>query len=197
MRVYLSLILKDYVTHIHGLAVYVKEGLAFVRDLPLENSQNSYLCFWPALIHSESYLFFVYWSSPSSWRTLFDAVSSNTDEVVSISPTANVFVSGDFSIHHENWLTCSGGTGPRPGELCYGFSISNYLRLWVLPNCDSHSFALTVSYDYVWIYFSLRAASICSLFAFLPLGNSNHVVVSFSIDFPAKAKGNACFRQTA
>ena len=29
----LSLIRKDFITHIHGLAVYVKDGLPFVRDL--------------------------------------------------------------------------------------------------------------------------------------------------------------------
>ena len=29
----------------HGLAVYVKEGLPFARGLSLENSADSYLCF--------------------------------------------------------------------------------------------------------------------------------------------------------
>ena len=37
-RGYLPLILKDFNTHMHGLAVYVKEGLPFARDLSLENS---------------------------------------------------------------------------------------------------------------------------------------------------------------
>ena len=32
-------------THMHGLAVYVKEGLPFACDLPLENSQDSHLYF--------------------------------------------------------------------------------------------------------------------------------------------------------
>ena len=39
------LIRKDSSTHIHGLAVYVKEGLPFARNLSLENSADSYLCF--------------------------------------------------------------------------------------------------------------------------------------------------------
>ena len=34
----LPLIRKDSSTHMHGLAVYVKEGLPFARDLSLENS---------------------------------------------------------------------------------------------------------------------------------------------------------------
>ena len=45
MRTYLPLIRKDSSTHMHGLAVYVKEGLPLAWDLFLENSADSYLCF--------------------------------------------------------------------------------------------------------------------------------------------------------
>ena len=65
VRGYLPLIQKDSSTHMHGLAVYVKEGLPFARDLSLENSVDSYLCFRLALLHSVSYFFFLY-RSPSS-----------------------------------------------------------------------------------------------------------------------------------
>ena len=41
VRGYLPLIRKDSSTHIHGLAVYVKEGLPCERDLSLENSADS------------------------------------------------------------------------------------------------------------------------------------------------------------
>ena len=41
MRDDLPLIRKDYITHMHDLAVYVKEGLPFAQDLSLENSANS------------------------------------------------------------------------------------------------------------------------------------------------------------
>ena len=44
VRGYLPLIRKDSSTHMHGLAVYAK-GLPFARDLSLENSADSYLCF--------------------------------------------------------------------------------------------------------------------------------------------------------
>ena len=37
VRGYLPLIRKDSSTHMHGLAVYVKEGLPFAWDLSLEN----------------------------------------------------------------------------------------------------------------------------------------------------------------
>ena len=38
---YFPLIQKDPSTHMHGLAVYVKEGLPFAQDLSLENSADS------------------------------------------------------------------------------------------------------------------------------------------------------------
>ena len=59
-RGYLPLIQKDSNTYMHGLAVYVKEGLLFARDLSLENSGDSYLCFRLALLRSVSYFFFLY-----------------------------------------------------------------------------------------------------------------------------------------
>ena len=65
VRGYLSLIRKDSSTHMHGLAVYMKESLPFVRDLSLENSAGSYLCFRLALLHSVSYFFFLYRSTSS------------------------------------------------------------------------------------------------------------------------------------
>ena len=37
---------KDFGTHLHGLAVYVKERLPFARDLSLENSADSYVFDW-------------------------------------------------------------------------------------------------------------------------------------------------------
>ena len=44
VRGYFSLIQKDSVTHVHGVAVYVKQGLPFAWGLSLENSTDSYLC---------------------------------------------------------------------------------------------------------------------------------------------------------
>ena len=49
---YLPVIQMDSNTHMHGLAVYVKEGLPIAWDLYLENSVESYLCFRLALLHS-------------------------------------------------------------------------------------------------------------------------------------------------
>ena len=60
MRGYLPLLQKDSITQMYGLAVYVKKGLTFPRDLSLENSADSHLCFGLALLHSVSYFFFLY-----------------------------------------------------------------------------------------------------------------------------------------
>ena len=54
------------------------------------------------------------------------------------------------------------------------------------PDCDSHSPAYLNS-------FLSCGASICSTMAFPPLANSDHVVVSVSIDFPSSLQWNASF----
>ena len=178
----------------HGLAVCVKEGLPFARDFSLGNSADSYLCLRLALLHSVSYFFFLYQSPSSSLCTVFDSISSNIDEVLSINLSANVLVFGDFNVHHKDWLTYSSGTD-RPGELCYNFSISNDLTQIVnfptrIPDCDSHSPALLD-------LFLSSDASICSTVAFPPLENSDHVVVSVSIDFPRNSKQDTLFHRVA
>ena len=131
MTGYLPLIRKDSSTHMHDLAVYVKEGLPFAQDLSLENSADSYLCFRLALLHSVSYFFFLYRSPSLSLCTVFYSISSKIDEVLSINPSANMFLFGDFNIHHKDWLTYSGGTD-RSGELCYNCSISVVIVLIAL-----------------------------------------------------------------
>ena len=50
-RGYLSLIGKDSVTPMYGLPIFVKERLPFAWDLSLENSADSDLCSWLALLH--------------------------------------------------------------------------------------------------------------------------------------------------
>ena len=122
----------------------------------------------------------------------FDSISSHLDEVLLLNPSANVFFFGEFNVHHKDWLTNSGGTD-RPGRLCYNFSISNdFTRMvnfptWIL-DCDSHSPALLD-------LFLSSDTSIYSTMAFPPLGNSTHVIVSISIDFPSNSKWDALFHR--
>ena len=55
-----------------------------------------------------------------------------------------------------------------------------------IPDYDSHSSALLD-------LFISSDASICSTLPFPPLGNSEYVVVSVSIDFPTKSKQDVLF----
>ena len=121
---------------------------------------------------------------------VFDSVSSNIDEVLSINPSGNVFVFGDFNTHHKDWLIYSGGTD-RPGELCYNFPVSKNLTQMVnfpirIPDCDSHSPPLLN------LFFSSDNIT-CSTMAFPLLGNSDHVYVSDSIDFPSNSQQDTLF----
>ena len=96
-------------------------GKSFAPDLSLENSPESYLCFWLALLHTLSYFFFLFRSHSSSLVMVFYSISSTIDEVLTINPSANVFVFGDFNVYHRDWLTYSGETD-RAGKLSYNFS---------------------------------------------------------------------------
>ena len=74
---------------------------------------------------------------------------------------------------------------------CYNFSISNDVTQMInfstrIPDCDSHSRALLD-------LFLSSDASICTTMAFSPLGNSDHVVVSLSIDFSWNSQQDTSF----
>ena len=71
---------------------------------------------------------------------------------------------------------------------CNNFSISNDLTR--IPDCDSHSPTL---FD----FFCSSDASVCSAMAFPPLGNSDHVVVLVSIDFPLNSQRDVPFHRIA
>ena len=108
--------------------------------------------------------------------------------------SANVFVFGDFNVHHKDWLTYFGGTD-RSDELCYNFSISNDLTQIVnfptwIPDCDSHSPAFLD-------LFLFSDTSILSTMAFPLLENSDHAVVSVFIEFPINSKQDASFHGLA
>ena len=159
----------------HDLAVYVKEGLPFAWGLSLGNSADPYLCFRLALLHSMSYFFCLYRSPSLSLWTVFDSISSNIDEVLWINPSANVFVFGDF-------IRTIIRTGlPILAELIdlvnsvIIFLSQMILLRWLTFILGSHSPAL--------LDFFLSDTGICSTMASPPLGNSDHVFVSFLFTF--------------
>ena len=99
-------------------------------------------------------------------------------------------VFADINLHHKGSLTYSGETD-RPGELCYTFSVAKDLTQMVnfptqFPDCDSQTPALLD-------FFLSSDSSISSTMAFPQLGNSDHVVVSFSIGSPLNSQQDAPF----
>ena len=120
--------------------------------------------------------------------TVFDSILSNINEILSINPSANFFVFGDFNVHHKDWLTYSGETD-RPGEMLNDLTqMVNFPTR--IPDCDSHIPTLLV------LFFS-SDTSICSTMAFLPLENCDHVILSVSIDFPSNSRRDALFHRIA
>ena len=112
-----------------------------------------------------------------------------------INSSANVFVSGDFNVHHKNWRTYSAVTD-RQGELCYNFSISNDLTQMVnFPT----QIPVTLTVLLFWGYFFLLMLQWLqrSTMAFPPLGNTDHIVVLVFIDFPTNSKQAAPFHHVA
>ena len=112
------------------LAVYVKEGLPFPRDLFAEIYHDSYLRFWLVLL-------------VFTWLLacfFFPCICCCGY------PLANLFVFQDFNFHHKDLLTYSGGTD-RFSVLWYNFSISNKFPQNVnfsaqISGCRSHILSL-------------------------------------------------------
>ena len=179
---YIPLICNDSSTHMHDLGVFVKEGLPLGQEISLETFGDSYMCFRLALLHSVSYFFFLYRSPSSPSCSALDGVCTNIDRALSKHPTANVFVFCDFNVHHVEWLKHSCGTD-QPGEYSFNFSITHDITQIVdfptcIPDSDTHRPALLD------LFLTSRSwAMLCGAFA--PLGNSDHVVVSVSVDFVA------------
>ena len=138
LRDYLSLVRKDSVTHMHGLAVYVK------KDFLFHGTKTMQILTYVLIDSTSLSVLFLFLLSITLF--VFDSILSNIDEILSINSSANVFVFGDLNVHNKCWLTYSGGTD-RPSKLCYNFSISNDLTQMVnfvtrISVCDSHSPAL-------------------------------------------------------
>ena len=121
------------------------------------------------------YFFFLYWSPSWSLRMVFDSISSNIVEILSINPSANVFIFGDFNVH-KDWFTYSGWTD-RSGELCYKFSISHDLTQMVSFPAWTQTVILTVLL--FWIYFFLTLVFILEW-----LSLHCEILIMFLFQFP-------------
>ena len=126
---YFPLIRKDSITHMHGFAVYVKEGLPFPWDYLRKTLQIlTYAFDWLSLS-----LCMVLILSHLTWTKF----SQSTHLLMCLSLETLTYL---------NLLTYSGGTD-RPRELCFNFSISNDLTQMVnfpfrISDCNFQSTVL-------------------------------------------------------
>ena len=77
---------------------------------------------------------------------VFYSISSNIDDVLSINPSANVFVFGDFNLHHKDWLTYSHSPAVLDVFLSSGASICSTMAFPPFGSSD-HVF-VSVSIDF-------------------------------------------------
>ena len=91
---------------------------------------------------------------------------SNIDEILSINPSANVFVFGDFNIHNKDWVTYSGEELIHLVNSVIIFFISDDLTQTVnfptrIPGCDSNNIFVSCYLPLIWKNFVTHASS-CS-----------------------------------
>ena len=174
---YLPLQRMDSKYHMHGLGVYVRNNLPIARESSFESPGHSFMCFRLALLHTTSYFFFLYRSPSSQDCTLIDVISENIDKALSFSPSANIFVFGDFNAHHATWLNSN--VTDASGIHILNFSLSQSLSQIVSfptrypDNSGGNPSLLDLCL--------VSDPSICSVSPHAPLGSSDHVLVSVDL----------------
>ena len=103
----------------HCLGVYVKSNLLIARETIL-------MCFRLALVHSTTFIFFLYRSPSSPSCSVVEAVSSNIDKALILQPSANIMVCGDFNTLDTKWL-CHSHTTDVVHLFCQGFAMAQDL----------------------------------------------------------------------
>ena len=123
-------------------------------------------------------VFFLYRSLSSSLCSVFYSISSNIDEVLLIKPSANAFVFCNLTSIIRTGLPILLELIDLVNSVIIFLSQMTLLR-WLIFLFGSQTVMLIVLLLDV---FLSSDASICCTMAFPPLRNSDHVVVSVSID---------------
>ena len=87
--------------------MYLKSTLPISRREELELPDSPFMCFRLSLLHSTSYLFFLYRSPSNQDCSALDNISNSIDRALTLHPSANIFVCGDFNVHHKKLATQS------------------------------------------------------------------------------------------
>ena len=180
---YLPPIRKDSSTHMHGLGVYVRDNLPLARIPTLEDPNEPFMCFRLSLLHSTSYLFFLY-RSPSSqscslcgwcclqkywWCTRVASQCWNSCLWWFQYPSSRLADTFQWS-----WLT--------RGWKVYNFSISQSLTQVVdfptrFPDSGNHN-------PHLLNLFLTSNPTICKPVDLSPLGNSDMQIMQNSVQLP-------------
>ena len=139
-----------------------------------------------------SYFFFLYWSPSFLLCTIFDFISSNIDEVLSINPSANVLsletltpiiTTGSYILVKLIQLVNS--------VIIFLSQIT--LLKWLTFLLGSLTVTLTVLLFWIYLFILIPVFVLQLLTLHSPLGNANHVVLSVSNDFLTNSKRDAPF----
>ena len=171
-----------------------KEETPFAHNPTLEVRRILIYVFdWLCLVHS--YLFLFYLPPSSSLYTVFDAVSSNADNVISFNPYSNEFTFGNLNVHHSI-IRSPYTILAKLIKLVNSVKILSQMALLRLPTSLFWSLTLMLWAPVFWIQFYLLTLKswpkICYPVSFPVLGNSDHVVVSVSNDFPLN-RNHECY----
>ena len=172
---------------------HVKSSLPISRQPDFEDQNQPFMCFRLSLLHSTSYLFFLYRSPSNQDCSVIDTISDNIDKILLDHPSANIFVCGDFNAHNIDWIPNDWKTDDA-GKNCEAFSVSQGLTQMVdfithIPDNDRHR---PSTLD----LFLSSNPEVCKVYSSAPLGNSDHVVVSVDISLNSPSARESPKHQT-
>ena len=177
----------------HGLGIYVRDSLPVSRETQHESSEEYFICLRLALLHSTTFIIFLYRSPSSSDCSVLNSVSNSIDSILQSAPHANILVCGDFNAHHSTWLNSQ--ITDNAGVSAYNFSLAQSLSQIVnfptrIPDRENQNPSLL---DLCLV----SDASLYSASPHAPLGNSDHVVVSISFLPPTSCSHEAPAHRTS
>ena len=154
----------------------------------LEEDNESYMCFRLALLHSTTYIFFLY-RLPSSSCSVVEAVSSNIDKALILHPSANIMVFGDFIANNNEWLGHS-HTTDAAGVFCQEFALAQDLTQIIdfptrFPDRVDHQ-------PYLLDLFLCSNPDSCTYF----LSSFGNIVVSVDVKFVVKSTNEHPYHRT-
>ena len=183
--------LSNFFPH-RGTCMYVKQDLNFVRlpKFELRNTADFNVMWLRINLQSHIiYLCFVYRSpNLSNERTLseFELLSDSVDEIIRLSPNAEIVFAGDFNVHNVPWLHFSNRTDPA-GLCVESFAVLNDLSQLVseptrIPDADNQS-------PHLLDLFLTTDPDKYSVSVNAPLGKSDHCLVSTYFPFNVLSPG--------